>query len=360
MIRLFNALRCGAYSARLSHFINRKGIWHAIAVASSVLAVCMATPANAACAFYSGSIMTGVIDMGNAAAPTNAATGTIIATKQMAYDSAFSHQTFTCGTNVASTASFQMSGSGTSNTYETNIPGIGIRVSVWSSSAGYYSTPSSATPAPLSWNYTIPETSGVYGTGYLQVRIDLVKTGPIDLSGTNALSYNVGPWFMARTADGASQLTVSNLTVRASVTTRSCSVTQSAVEVTLPSAFVSNLTTLGSTTGSTSFNLQLSCSQGTNVKVTLTDATNDSNRSTTLGLAPGSFASGVGLQVLNGSTPIAYGPDAAIAENTNQWSAGTAAGGVMNIPLVAQYVRTAGALVPGTVKGMATFTMSYQ
>lgn len=85
-----------------------------------------------------------------------------------------------------------------------------------------------------------------------------------------------------------------------------------------------------------------------------------SNVSTTLGLTTGSTATGVGLQVINGGTTIGYGPDSALIGTTNQWSAGTASGGVMKIPLTAQYVRTAGSLTPGKVTAAATFTMSYQ
>ncbi|MFM0118666.1 fimbrial protein [Paraburkholderia sp. RL18-101-BIB-B] len=111
----------------------------------------------------------------------------------------------------------------------------------------------------------------------------------------------------------------------------------------------------------TPFNIALNnCDQGTAVSVTLTDASNISNRSTTLSLAPDSTAAGVGLQLLNGSTTIAYGTDSASAGNQNQWFAGTASGSSMTIPLTVQYVRTDDALTPGTVRGLATFTMAYE
>jgi type 1 fimbria pilin len=61
-----------------------------------------------------------------------------------------------------------------------------------------------------------------------------------------------------------------------------------------------------------------------------------------------------------GSTPVAYGPDSAVVGNMNQWSVGTSTTGAMSIPLTVRYVRTAGAVTLGTVKGSATFTMSYQ
>jgi hypothetical protein len=72
--------------------------------------------------------------------------------------------------------------------------------------------------------------------------------------------------------------------------------------------------------------LDLNCTAGLKVGVTLTDATNPSNTSTTLNLSPDSTATGVGLQILKGSTPIAYGADSPAANNLNQWSAGTLRG----------------------------------
>jgi type 1 fimbria pilin len=112
--------------------------------------------------------------------------------------------------------------------------------------------------------------------------------------------------------------------------------------------------------GATPFKIGLNCVKGTNVNLTLTDASNVSNRSTMLSLSPDSTGGGVGLQILNGSEPVAFGPDSTDIGNTNQWSAGTASGGITDIPLTVRYVRTASPLMPGTVKGLATFTMSYQ
>jgi hypothetical protein len=53
-------------------------------------------------------------------------------------------------------------------------------------------------------------------------------------------------------------------------------------------------------------------------------------------------------------------PDSASAGNQNQWFAGTASGSSMTIPLTVQYVRTADAMTPGTVRGLATFTIAYE
>ncbi|MDR5783744.1 fimbrial protein [Caballeronia sp. LZ065] len=122
----------------------------------------------------------------------------------------------------------------------------------------------------------------------------------------------------------------------------------------------SDLANEGDSTGDTLVPLGLDCQPGIRVYLTMTDAIDPGNRSTELALAPGSTAAGVGIQILNGADPIAFGPDSRAAGTLNQWSAGTSAGGVMQIPLAARYVRTASALVPGSAHAKATFTLSYQ
>lgn len=323
-----------------------------------VVALCGAGTATAACSIQDGSFAAANVNFGSINVPKNVAVGSVIASKQASYDSIGAHQAFSCGNGVPSTASFAMSGAGTSGTYATNIPGIGLRVYVWSNSADYYGMPPSPALTPVGWNFSL--SGGAMGTGFLQARVDLVSTGPIDLSGSNALSYQVGSWLVVKASDGSNQVTGSSLSVTAVVAALTCSVTTPDVTVTLPKAFVTNLPAIGATTGATAFTLNVNCPRGVNVNVTFTDASNVSNRSTILGLAAGSSASGVGLQILGGSTPIAFGPDSPSAGNINQWSAGVAAGGQMQIPLTAQYVRTPGTLVPGSVKGTITFTMSYQ
>lgn len=115
----------------------------------------------------------------------------------------------------------------------------------------------------------------------------------------------------------------------------------------------------GATAGNTNFSIDLSCQPGANVFVTLTDATNPGNTTNNLTLTGDSTASGVNLRVLdsNGS-PVSFGPDSAASGTTNQWLVGPSAS-TTSIPLTAQYVST-GNVSPGTVKGLMTFTLSYQ
>ncbi|WP_407670718.1 fimbrial protein [Paraburkholderia franconis] len=231
-------------------------------------------------------------------------------------------------------------------TFQTNVPGIGVRFYITNGwNGGWIQVPVSQTfPAP----------SG--STGHY-TRADLVVTGPVSTGSITTLPS------MTVKFSGSCITTVTatqSLTPGTAITSNTCSVTTPALAFALPKGLSNKLTTAGSTTGDTTVPLGLNCAAGVKVAVTITDATNPQNVTTTLSLAAGSSASGVGLQILNGSTPVAFGPDSAVAGNTNQWSAGTAAGGAMQIPLTARYVRTSGTLVPGNVVGKGTFTMSYQ
>lgn len=139
---------------------------------------------------------------------------------------------------------------------------------------------------------------------------------------------------------------------------QSCTVTTPSPDVRLPPVAASKLNTVGMTAGDTGFNIGLSCKSGSNVYVTLTDLTDPGNTGNQLTLAPGSSAKGVKLRILKDGQALGYGPDSAAVGNTNQWYVGPSAT-TSSIPLSAQYIST-GAASGGTVKGVATFTMSYQ
>jgi type 1 fimbria pilin len=90
---------------------------------------------------------------------------------------------------------------------------------------------------------------------------------------------------------------------------------------------------------------------GARIQLVLHDAANAGNVSDTLDPAPGSEASGVGLQVLRDGIPIQLG---------SPWRWGTALGtATHNIDLGARYVRTNAPVYPGKIKGLATLVLSY-
>ena len=235
---------------------------------------------------------------------------------------------------------------GSTTVFQTNVPGVGVKFALTNGWTG------SGANAPFSETLT-----GTTGTYPMYMQAVLVVTGPI---GTGTLTTLPS---LTVTYSGSCFPTVSAtqyVNTGSQIVAATCQVTTGAIQVTLPKALSTNLKAAGATTGASPLAIGLNCASGVKVNVTLSDATTPSNRTNVLSLASGSSASGLGIQILYGSTPISYGADSATAGNSNQWSAGTAAGGAMQIPLTAQYIRTTGTLVPGSVKGAATFTMSYQ
>ena len=246
------------------------------------------------------------------------------------------------------------------NLYDSGIPGIGMRfvnVATWPGSASSFTT---YPPVP-----TGDSTTADTPLGLSPFYLDLVKTGPITSGGTlpagvfGKMTGGSSPsgdlW---QSYEWSTPLVIQLLKP-------TCSVATSSITVPLSAVSLSSFKGVGTTSPATPFNITLQCSGSidggsTTVYVTLTDQTNQVNLSTTLSLSTDSTATGVGIQVLNGTSVISYGPDADTIGNTNQWSAGSAENGTFRIPLTARYVQTAPSVTPGSANGRATFTMSYQ
>ncbi|WP_081077714.1 fimbrial protein [Burkholderia stagnalis] len=238
--------------------------------------------------------------------------------------------------------------------YSTGIAGIGMRFSLpVTEPYGYW--PKSSTHGAY-WAAINP--NGI-------IRVELIKTGPITAGGVisgevaevlaGGYDFNDFKWVSIRVGG--------IITIEPKVPT--CRVATPAITVPLGSMPASTFTGVGSVSPSKPFNIVLQCSGGetgtvANVYTTLTDHADPGNVSDTLSLASDATATGIGIQVLNGSTVIKYGPDSSAAGNTNQWKAGTTGNGTFTIPLTARYIQTAPKVTGGTADGLATFTMSYQ
>ncbi len=144
-----------------------------------------------------------------------------------------------------------------------------------------------------------------------------------------------------------------------------CRVNTRALDMPLGDIAIERFGAVGSTAGSVTGNVSMTCSGGgtgttREVFMTLTDQTAPSNRSDRLSLTTDSTAQGIGIQMLRNGTLIRYGADSATVGNTNQWRVGAYGNSTFTIPLSARYVRTAQDISPGTAKGRATFTMAYR
>jgi type 1 fimbria pilin len=229
------------------------------------------------------------------------------------------------------------------NLYATELPGVALRIKFADKAcAGVY------------W----PTNCALNGQNLI---VELVKTGSITNGGSlsgifGSMSYGKGY--------------LVNFVWRAPVIIGlgfpTCSIITSSIAVNLGDNIpLSTFSGVGSVSSSRKFNIALRCAGGgtgavTNVHTTLTDQTSPANTSDTLSLSPGSTASGVGIQVINGASVVKYGPDSKAVGNTNQWKAGATGNGVLNIPLAARYIQTGSVVSAGTANARATFTMSYQ
>ncbi len=244
---------------------------------------------------------------------------------------------------------------GAYNTWPTNVAGIGVRIQFTGQGGGvgiWWPWTYDARPA---WEASFGSTRNLL--------VEFVKTGPISAGG--ALTGEIGAgWAQGKSFKFLSyQIAGGGITITPRVPT--CKVREKTLNVPLGDISANQvLPTVGSTSEAKPFKIVLDCDGGeegsvTKTYMTLTDVSNNANRSDTLSLAPESTAKGLGVQILNGAKVVSYGPDSSVTGSPNQFYTGTTRNGVLEIPLSARYVRT-GMVLGGKVTARASFTMSYQ
>jgi type 1 fimbria pilin len=231
-------------------------------------------------------------------------------------------------------------------TYATNIDGIGVRFYDGTPTGrGAYFGPGNSGSFAGQWGFG----NNVFGA-------EIVRTKPTGVgpsSGTLTVAAS-GTFSL----DGLLVATIQISTTEVSVQT--CTVTTPSINVEMPRARASDLPAINSTSGDTNFNMGLTCAAGVKVAMTITDASDPGNTSTTLSLGHDSTASGIGYQIVNNSVAVAFGPDSASAGTANQFViVPQSVSGTYSVPLSGRYIRT-GKIQPGSANAYATFTMSYQ
>lgn len=233
------------------------------------------------------------------------------------------------------------------NTYESGIPGVGIRF--------YFN----GVAFPLENRFVFPQKDTSSWPGRLQ----LVKTGPISQSGSLAglqggayLTSNGNHQWRVFAFKGATNVDAGRPT---------CTVATPLVPVPMGSARLKEFNGIGTTVGERGFSIAVDCGGGrpqisTAVYGVLMDQSDPANRSTQLSLTPGSTAVGVGLQVLHGGTLLSYGGNAGEPAADARWFAGRTHNGRFEIPLMARYVQTRAEITPGSANAKATFVLSYE
>lgn len=234
--------------------------------------------------------------------------------------------------------------SGYTNTYNTNVAGVGIKIQAGTSQF-YYGTstnPSSvyvedATPLRV-WAW-----SG-WGTGYT---ISLIKTGATG-------SGDIGASQSKFTLANLGELLRLNIT-GGQITTVACSINTTNITVPLDDVLPANLTSISTTAKPKTFNVGLNCAAGARVNMIMTGTQNrDTSASGVLdltGAGNADVATGVGIQILYNGTPVTLG---------NNMVLKTSAGGQESFPFTAQYYQTRSTVTAGSANSTATLNLTYQ
>ncbi|WMY75939.1 fimbrial protein [Buttiauxella selenatireducens] len=296
--------------------------------------------------------------------PANAAPGSIVSTVNT--DFILQCRNVDSGTiSYTSRVDLQATGTlspGYNDVYQTNITNLGVRYTVsapdCTNADNVILTGTDKTAFTCAWT-----TGSAYQQRMATVKVEFVVTGTAPGSGNLTTVPNMRLWYTESDVAGTwEQNKPLSGAASGSLSSSSCSIPQKNLTVNLDDINVSDLASDGATAAPKIFNLDLTC-PATDIKLalTLTDSTDPSNRTSILKPAAGSTSGGVAFQFLDGQNrPILMGPDSAIAGNTNQIVIGTTAGSpYINIPLSVRYIRT-GTITPGTLKSIATYTLSYQ
>jgi type 1 fimbria pilin len=307
-----------------------------------------------------------VLSAGTIVIPMNAPSGTVVSTVA---PTSFLMQCFFTNSapfNTTGISTLQLTvtaplAPGFADVYTTSISGLGVRF--------LFNAPAcNASNLPLSNSLLrIPcDISGPLGGAYQNtsfsvttvfVIYEAVKGGAAALSSIPVLSEA----YEASDSPGKlwPQTPIYTGSATGTLNAATCSVQTENVAVNLPTPALRAFAGIGSVAGRQAFHLDFVCATGAQVSIVITDAVAPTNRSNVLTPSADSTAKGIGIQVLKADgTPVLFGPDQVGISVENQWLIGASPSGVLVLPLSAQYIRT-GALTPGSVKALATFTMSY-
>ncbi|WP_248322072.1 fimbrial protein [Caballeronia sp. Sq4a] len=229
--------------------------------------------------------------------------------------------------------------------YPTNVAGIGMRL-LDSNGNPLIGTGACSTTSSLG-------TVGADGTFNVTGTFQLVKTGPVGSGNITGATYYTGVLNTGIPLNGGGSASWISVASNTPVRTVTCSVTAATANQTVYLATISPsmLSAAGAVAARTPFALTLTCQSGVKVSVTFSSSSGNSGVASVLGNA--GSAQGVGVQLLDSTqTPVTLDAPLVLTSSTT---------GNMSFPFYAQYYRLgAAAVVSGSVKTTAIFTMSYQ
>ncbi|HEK1766262.1 TPA: fimbrial protein [Pseudomonas putida] len=242
--------------------------------------------------------------------------------------------------------------------YDTGVKGLGLIMTAQDASQRYVPFTSNeiktvTAVAPAAFSSYPWSRSSQFAIRY--VLTERPAVGSLSIPGQSIMRHGIlteldgyNGWGTVTTLPGKLQTSYPSCTVQAPST------------VALPRLDASYLQSPGQYYDAYQLKLTVSCFPGVNASYTMTDISNEANRSSVLTLAPGGTAQGVSFQLADNNEPVSYGPALSIQGNINQRFFGVIPDdGLLSKSLDVRYIRTAGPLTPGTLRAGATITMSY-
>lgn len=294
--------------------------------------------------------------------------GSVIYVVSGAWDSFGGHNAGWCKSSqgakdrVRTTVTFQMLGSpvpGFANVFPTNLAGVGVRISIWSSGS-YYGTPTSPTPLPLEITANLQNEpiaqNPAYGTGRLQMRVEVIKTAPNWQAG--ALQFLGGNlWVMATNARAGATANVAQINITGTMKARSCSVAAGSRNISVnmrsvayPAGFSGRQA--GAYGPTIPFRFAVNCTS--RMSIQFDPVTTLAGNPTIIGLTPDpSNASGVGVQLVDwAGVPLQLRkPLPQIVRPVN---------GVTTLGFGGRYILTGEPVRGGRANAASVFTMVYE
>jgi len=225
--------------------------------------------------------------------------------------------------------------------YPTGIAGVGYRLLHGSSD-------------PSDYMYPFPccrLSAGTYDFS-VTTALQLIKTGPI-ANGARLNGATLAKWLYERSNSGATAST-QNYVLGNAVTfvQPACRVNTTSVAVALPTVPATSLPAVDTTSGTTPFKINLTCSSGSTLNIMFDSTSAVTGKTGVIASATGTGrATGVGVQLVNASyQPVVFKDEAEV---------GATPQGTLDLNYYARYYRTGTAMNPGTISATATFTLSY-
>ena len=327
----------------------------ALLPAIAIVAMCSSLSAYADCTFAAGYSANTIetISFGNIVVPPGTAVGTVVATKTSSVISSRGY--FITGCTTFNQQDWRSPGLaavtyGGEILYQSGVAGYAIRIVTpgAGSTAGAFGkgafdrilTGNHCSWTGSTWTYC--------GGSWGPVTFELVKisatAGSGPMSTGTLVRASIRGWNYIYTANLASS----------SISNPTCTVTSTNVQVPLGNVEKRSFSGKGSTSPVKNFFIPLNCAVGARISFKM-EATPDSSGAPGVialsSAAPGSAATGVGVQVLYSGRPVTFGAITA---------AGTASSaGGFSVPFVARYYQTQPNITPGQANAQATFTMTY-